>query len=221
MQLEKAGGQQKTEYKCWMNEEEYRKLKRQALSYRDEIVIRLGGEVGLRSFEIPQIKPKHIKRDTTGEHHFLRIPRGKDTKQSGGKPRDAYLPRDLETQIHRYIQTQNIERNSSILDYTPRRIQQIVKETAERAAEETGIEDFKHVSSHDLRRYYAVDLLVRKRMNPEVVMSIGGWEDYQSIKPYLSKATEETIVKEFERLMQTNFSPASFVKSLMTINDLL
>ncbi|MFB6282951.1 MAG: site-specific integrase [Halobacteria archaeon] len=200
MQLEKAGGDTKTEYKCWMNTDEYRKFTRQALSYRDEIIIRLGGEVGLRSFEIPQIKPKHIRRNDSGEHYFLRVPRGKDTQRKGGKPRDAYLPRDLETQIHRYIKTENIPRDEVILDYTPRRIQQIVKETAEKAAQETGMEDFKHVSSHDLRRYYAVDLLVRKRMNPEVVMAIGGWEDYQSIKPYLSRATEETIVKEFERV---------------------
>ncbi|OKY78302.1 MAG: XerD/XerC family integrase [Candidatus Methanohalarchaeum thermophilum] len=37
-------------------------------------------------------------------------------------------------------------------------------------------------------------------MNPEVVMDVGGWEDYQSIKPYLNKPSEKTIKKEFKRI---------------------
>lgn len=35
-------------------------------------------------------------------------------------------------------------------------------------------------------------------MNPRVVMEIGGWDDYQSLEPYLNKPSPETIVGEFE-----------------------
>jgi len=45
-------------------------------------------------------------------------------------------------------------------------VRDVVKRTAERAAEETGDEDFRHVSSHDLRRRFAQRLLVDKQVNP-------------------------------------------------------
>ena len=36
---------------CWLTTDEYEQLRRTTDSYRDELIIRLGGEVGLRSFE--------------------------------------------------------------------------------------------------------------------------------------------------------------------------
>jgi len=36
-------------------------------------------------------------------------------------------------------------------------------------------------------------------MNSEVVMDVGGWDDYEALKAYLSKPTTGTIVDEFER----------------------
>jgi hypothetical protein len=35
-------------------------------------------------------------------------------------------------------------------------------------------------------------------MDPRVVMEIGGWDDYQSLEPYLNKPSPSTIVSEFE-----------------------
>lgn len=95
--------------KVFMTDEEYRLLRRSAESNRDELMIRLGGEVGLRSFEIPQEKPKHVRRSEDGKHYFLRVPRGKDTSGTGGKSRDAFLPRDLETRLHRYSRDNGID----------------------------------------------------------------------------------------------------------------
>lgn len=42
-------------------------------------------------------------------------------------------------------------------------------------------------------------MLVRERMNPRVVMEGVGWDDYQSLEPYLSKPDEGTIIDEFSR----------------------
>lgn len=69
------------------------------------------GWVGFRAFEIPQTKPKHVKRGDDGEHYCLRVPRGKDTAGNGGKPRDAYLPPDIEGDIHRYTNAEDIGRD--------------------------------------------------------------------------------------------------------------
>lgn len=71
-------------------------LRRSAKSHRDDLIIQLGGYVGLRAFEIPQIQPRHIKRTDDGAHYHLRVPEGKDTKYGTGMPRDGCLPSDFE-----------------------------------------------------------------------------------------------------------------------------
>jgi integrase len=126
------------------------------------------------------------------------VPGGKDTTGSGGKPRDAYLPRSVERDLHRYQRAEEIGDDDSYIDVSPRHLQRIVKNTAEQTADHTGDDDFRKVSSHDLRRYFAHTCLVEKRMNPRVVMEIGGWEDYAALKPYLNKPSPGTIVAEFE-----------------------
>lgn len=94
MRLESTG--KPDQYKCWLTDEEIDELRRAAASHRDDLIIQLGGYVGLRAFEIPQVCPKKVKRTPDGEHFRLRVPSGKDTTGNGGKPRDAYLPKDVE-----------------------------------------------------------------------------------------------------------------------------
>jgi len=186
------------EYKVWMTDEELRELRRAAESHRDDLIIQLGGYVGLRAFEIPQVRPKHVKRTDDGEHYRLRVPEGKDTTGNGGKPRDAYLPRDVEGDIHRFQTAEDIDRHEPLIDLSERGVRHAVKRTAERAAEETGDEDFLYVSSHDLRRRFAQRLLVDEQMNPRVVMTIGGWDSFQAIEPYLNSPTPEVVNNAFE-----------------------
>jgi integrase len=186
------------EYKIWMTDSELDELRRAAAAHRDDLVIQLGGYVGLRAFEIPQICPKHVKRTDDGEHYRLRVPEGKDTTGSGGKPRDAYLPQDVEADIHRYINAEDIDRGLPLVDLSERGVRDVVKRTAERAADETGDEDFRYVSSHDLRRRFAQRLLVDKQVNPRVVMQVGGWDSFQAIEPYLNAPTPDVVNEAFE-----------------------
>ncbi|WP_435358461.1 site-specific integrase [Haloarchaeobius sp. DFWS5] len=184
-------------YRCWLTPDEYDKLQRAAGSYRDSLIIRLGGEVGLRSFEIPQVKPKHVRQ--VDGHARLRIPRGKDTEGGGGKPRDAYLPEDVESDLLRYANVEGIERDEQLVSIGDRQVQRRVKTTAKRVADETGDGDWRKVSSHDLRRYYAQDLLVREQMNPRIVMAVGGWNSFSAIEPYLNAPTPEVVNEAFEK----------------------
>jgi len=73
-------------------------------------------------------------------------------------------------------------------------------ETAERAADETGDDDFRYVSSHDLRRRFAQRLLVDKQVNPRVVMQVGGWDSFAAIEPYLNAPTEDVVDEAFREL---------------------
>jgi len=196
MRLEATG--KPDQYKCWLTDGEIEELRRAAGSHRDDLVIQLGASVGLRAFEIPQVAPKHVKRTPDGDHFRLRVPQGKDTTGSGGKPRDAYLPREVEGDIHRYVRSEDVGRHEPIVDLSESGIRAVVKRTAERAADATGDEDFLHVSSHDLRRRFAQRLLVDKQVNPRVVMQVGGWDSFQAIEPYLNAPTPEVVNDAFE-----------------------
>ncbi|WP_311171791.1 site-specific integrase [Halobellus ordinarius] len=186
------------QYKVWMTDDELEELRRAAATHRDDLVIQLGGYVGLRAFEIPQVCPKHVKRTDDGDHYRIRVPEGKDTTGNGGKPRDAYLPADVEGDIHRYRNAADIDRSEPLVDLSERGIRDVVKRTAEQAAEQTGDDDFRHVSSHDLRRRFAQRLLVDEQVNPRVVMQVGGWDSFQAIEPYLNAPTPDVVNEAFE-----------------------
>lgn len=67
-------------------------------------------------------------------------------------------------------------------------------------ADATGNADFRHVSSHDLRRRFAQRLLVDENMNPRVVMQVGGWSCFKAIEPYLNAPTEDVVDDAFAAL---------------------
>jgi integrase len=92
---------------------------------------------------------------------------------------------------------ENIAPRDSFIDLKQRGVRAAVKRTAKRAAEETGVEQCRQVSSHDLRRRFAQRLLVDQEMNPRVVMAVGGWDSFAAIEPYLNAPTEEIVDEAF------------------------
>jgi integrase len=185
-------------FKVWLTDDELEQLRRAATTHRDDLIIQLGGYVGLRAFEVPQVCPRHVKRTEDGEHYRLRVERGKDTTHGTGEPRDAYLPADVERDLHRYATAEEIAADEPVVDLTPRGVRAVVDRVADRAADETGDPDFRHVSSHDLRRRFAQRLLVDEGLNARIVMAIGGWSSFQAIEPYLNAPTPEVVNEAFE-----------------------
>lgn len=181
-----------------MTDSEFEDLERVAASQRDYVIIRLGGCVGLRAFEISQICPTHVKRTDDGDHYRLRVSEGKETTGSGGKPRDSYLPSEVGGDLHRYRNATDIGRHEPLVDLSERGIRDVIKRTAKRAAAETGDEGFRYISSHDLRRRFAQRHLVDRRVNPRVVMQAGGWDSFQAIEPYLNAPTPDVVNEAFE-----------------------
>jgi len=195
MRLEATNHENRT--KVWMTDEEIEDLRRAAASYRDDIIIQLGAYVGLRAFEVPQVQPQHVKETENGQYR-LRVPEGKDTTGNGGKPRDAFLPPDVERSLQQFATAENIAPRDPFVELSERGVRAAVKRTAEAAADQTGDDDFEHVSSHDLRRRFAQRLLVDREMNPRVVMQVGGWDSFQAIEPYLNAPTEDVVDDAFE-----------------------
>jgi len=192
----------KAGFKVWLTDEEIEQLRRSAGSRRDDLLIQLGAFVGLRAFEIPQIEPQHIKRSGSGDHYRLRVPRGKDTDSGEGKPRDAYLPAETERDLYQFARDHDLDDIEPFVDLTPGGVRAVVRRTAEAAADRTGDEDFRDVSSHDLRRRFAQRLLVDNGVNPRVVMAVGGWSSFSAIEPYLNAPTEDVINDAFAEVQR-------------------
>ena len=104
MRIESTEG---NEYKVWLTDGEIEDLRRATNSQRDDIIIQLGSFVGLRAFEIPQVRPVDVKETESGQYR-LRVEAEKDTSGNGGKPRDAYLPDSVERDLQRYQNEHNI-----------------------------------------------------------------------------------------------------------------
>jgi integrase len=184
------------EHKVWLTDNEIEDLRRATNSQGDDIIIQLGAFVGLRAFEIPQVRPKDVIETDSGQYR-LRVEAGKDTSGGGGKPRNAYLPESTERDLQRFQNEHNIPPADPYVDLKQPGVRAVVRRTAYRAAEQTGDDDFEKVSTHDLRRRFAQRLLVDEQMNPRVVMAVGGWDSFAAIEPYLNAPSADVIDREF------------------------
>jgi len=196
MRVESTAGD---EWKVWLTDSEIEDLRRAANSTRDDLIIQLGAFTGLRAFEIPQVRPADVKETDSGQYR-LRVRSGKDTSGGGGKPRDAYLPDSVERDLQRFQNEHNIAPKDPYIDLSQPGVRAVVRRTAARAADATGDDDFRKVSTHDLRRRFAQRLLVDQQMNPRVVMAVGGWDSFAAIEPYLNAPSEDVIDDAFREV---------------------
>lgn len=183
-------------WNVWLSRGEYRELPRSASTLKAEVAIRLMGDAGLRSFEVPEVTPGDIDRMKDGRHYELEVRSGKDTtgEFAHGKQRETWLPIDTEALINRHVQNEDLAPDEPLVDVSRRQVQNYVTDAAATAAEETGDSDYTRVSSHDLRRCWAQYLLVEKNISPRIVMDLGGWSSYDAIEPYLAAPTEDNII---------------------------
>lgn len=201
-----SGGRHGPTFSVWITKNEYRnELLPAAPGYREALALRLGAEASLRAEEICDVQPGHVERSTAEyegreiEGWFLRVPNRKDTtgESEGGKYGKAILPTDLKTELDRYVRDKNVAPRDRVFGVKKRQVQRYVERSRDRAAEETGKEDWRKFSTHDLRRYFAQTALTREELNPRVVMYIGGWSSMGALKPYLNAPEEGQILNEF------------------------
>lgn len=191
------------EWNVWLVPEEVEDLVDAAAgrSHKHKVAVLLGTRVGVRAEEYTRLQPADVFREN-GEYRIT--VRGKDTTGEmgdDGKRRDAYLPREVERELAILQAREGLDDTDRYYPVTQVRIRQMVHEAADEAAKHATHgrpEDWRKVSSHDLRRYYAHHLLVRERVNPRVVMRNGGWDTYEAIEPYLSEPTADIINEEME-----------------------
>lgn len=196
---------------CWMTEREYDRLTELA-DEQTTLALRLGAECGLRHAESAAVTPGDIteamvdldddvlqqqssRRDERVIVYWLEV-HGKDTT-GGTKRRDAFVPEDVHRDLELAKHKRNLDPGQPFIDASPRTLRRWISSLGEDMADQTGNDDWRYFSSHDLRRYFATRCLQIKGMNPEVVMEVGGWSSYSALRPYLQSPIERVIAAEF------------------------
>ena len=180
-----------------LDEWDYRQLRRTTETYREELLVRLLGEVGLRPAEISRLRPENlVTREREGREHYFFAVAGPD---EDGPAREAYLPGAIEHDVRKFVGSEAIGDDERIVPVTPRRVQMLVSDIAERVADGTGDDRFREVSTRTLRRYFAETLLVDERVHPRVVQAVGGWDSMASLAPYVEQPDADEIIRAFEQ----------------------
>lgn len=203
MQVEQTEGGQ---HQCWLSTDEATAMidVAEQRSRKHHVVISAGLKMGLRANEFTKIRPNDMHEQAGA--FFMRIRDAKDTRADGdGKFRDAYLPRTVEHALLRLQSSEGISDDELFFPVHKSRIRQMVREVADDTADQADTtdvpgrpEDWRRVSSHDLRRYFAQTALRRKEMDAAVVMDTGGWDSMEALSPYLTKPTPEEVAAEFQ-----------------------
>jgi integrase len=161
---------------------------------------------GLRSEETTTVTPNDVERAKDGESWFLNV-QGKNTKGGEKTTRKAWLPDDVEKALFNFARERGIDDDEPYLPYTPRTVQNWISNDHGRDKQGTGAadvlardedepDDWRHVTSHDLRRHWAHHHLVEEGVPVRIMMSVGGWSSYSAIEPYLTEPSESNIITE-------------------------
>lgn len=152
-----------------------------------EIALRLMGEAGLRSAEVTDVTMEHVEPMEVEESRFkLVVPNGK-----GDKRRETVISSALRDKMQAYSQA-HATGSEPIVDRTTRTLQNWVTDVRE---QQNG-EGWEYVSTHDLRRSWANELLESGTSVP-VVMQLGGWEDYETFRDhYLDTLSDASIAEQ-------------------------
>lgn len=182
-------------YVVWMDTEEYRDYRAAAPDTEHRLIVRLMAESGVRVAAMPSVNLND--HEVLNNRHFLQVPNYNSPR--GAEFRDVFVPDGLFEKLEAFRASEGISPEEPLFDYAKRTIQKRVNAVSDIAAKSTGNEDYGHVSSKDLKRYYAMKLLAEDRLNPRVVVEMGGWSHLDSLQNYIPFPDQETAFDELER----------------------
>ncbi|WP_049925289.1 bacterio-opsin activator domain-containing protein [Halopiger goleimassiliensis] len=178
---------------------QYESLLDAAETYREALVVRLCGEVGLRPAELAAVTIDDVEQVRMDPPRYLvRVP-----GVNGREGRTAYLPTRVERELRRYARSNGLSAEDRLFSVTPRRLQMLVADVADRAAETFDDPSLADVSSSDLRHYFARRSLVDLEVNPSAVKAAGGWGSFEALEPYFPEPTDAELVDAFASVERT------------------
>ena len=177
---------------------EYDAVTAAAETYRAALVVRLAGDAGLRTGEIPRVRPGGLRESSTPGAFLLAVPAADDLGDDGRAgdeaaiTREAFVSASLAAELRRYADGRNLDDSAPFVDVSTRRVQMLVNETAERAAERMDRPALADLTPRDLRRFFA-----RRHLddgaNPHAVREAGGWETLGALDRHLDPLSGEAV----------------------------
>ena len=166
----------------------YERLRRATRTHREDLLLRLCGEAGLRPAEMAR-----LRADDTVAHegHYFLVVRG----PSGGVDREAYLPSAVEHDLRKYANAADRSGEDPVFDVSARRLQMLLGEIGDRASESAP--RLADVSPRDLRMRFAASLLERG-VPVAVVRELGGWASLDPLEPLLSEPDRAAVAAAME-----------------------
>ena len=153
-----------------------------------QLGIRLPVEGGLRVGESTRVSKEDIEESDEDGLYYLIIREAKSGR------RKTVIPKSLADQIRTIS-----DLKPELIDVTPRTVQNWVTEMGEEIAEETGEEDWKLLSAHDLRRTWCTKL-IQSGVPSENVQNWGGWKDHETFKEHYFQVSDEKIAEQLQRV---------------------
>ncbi|APX00212.1 hypothetical protein CHINAEXTREME_20595 (plasmid) [Halobiforma lacisalsi AJ5] len=164
---------------------------------------RIAGECSPRVGRIVEIKRGDFVEPTDPDVEIilLKLTNTKDTSgdTEDGKARTTWVPRSLYEAIEQYCDRNDIGSDEPLFEIGAERLRGLIKAAGQEAADQFGIEAYKHITPQDGRRYYATTMLRRYDVKLEIVMDLGGWESRKAMKPYLDVYQPREIQDELAR----------------------
>jgi predicted DNA binding protein len=174
-----------------LTEREYERLREVTETRREDLVVRLCGEVGLRVGEVTRLVPSDLERGNGRSDAFLVV------READGGRRSAYVPQGVARDLCEYVEREGIGDNESVVGVTPRRVQMIVSDVAERAHERTGRDVYEDVKPSSLRSWFGRRLLIEDGLDARVVAAVGGWEGTDSLLRSTNPPSREEVADAF------------------------
>lgn len=181
----------------------YDRLRRATRTHRSDVIVRLCGEVGLRPSEVVTVRPDDVV--TVDGTRFLDM-----------GDREAVLPSAVAHALRKYARS--VDTEGPLVSVSERRVQMVVKECGAQAADATGNDRFRDVSTRKLRATHAMGLL-REGIDPRVVLAVTTYDQLSALEPYLEPAGRGRIVAAFAGGRQPIEQPTQLRRTLSVATD--
>lgn len=203
-------------WRVFLDTEEYRQLLESAYEPPSRTVrqVRLEMRLMACSMRVDTVSELRYgqfeKRETPEGDRWMCTIQAKDSteREAETRPRGVYIPADIMNRVNKRAKNRGLDDDDLLFSCSTRTIQRDVTRSAENAAIRSGNDDYRKVSAHDLRRYFATHLLFRHEVPAPVVRVLGGWKSDDAMFEYL--VLPDDVL--FERLGEANILGTSYDK---------
>lgn len=172
----------------------YDRLRRATRTHREELVVRLAGEAGLRPVEQARLRPVDVF-EHDGTHlvavHDESTAAAREASESPAPARETVLPDSVAHDLRQYAASNGIDDDEPLFSVSPRRLAMLIREVSDRV-------DGVDAAAPDLREHFAADLL-DDGVPATVVAAAGGWDRLDSLAPLLPETDRDALVRATER----------------------